>query len=301
MYEYDTLESLRESIIRMRGEIDLNVAVFWNSKLAIFNDITRLELPMDARKTDVNVFCLCLKGSCLCSIDTRHVQLERNSYVMVFSGQTVQMLEMSEDLQCICLCVGKEHGQEMVNRLRDIVPIFMYIRQHPCIVLDEDMADWLSRFLLLFFDEMHSTNDIYRDSAADSMLSTMYYRTASMFANKLAATPLRNSRQEDIFVQFVQCLEQNFQVHREVSFYADQLCVTPKYLSTVVKAVSGRSAGACIDSYVIEEAKNLMRVTRKSVLEVSQMLNFPNQSFFGKYFKRLTGVSPYQYRKSHKE
>jgi len=77
---------------------------------------------------------------------------------------------------------------------------------------------------------------------------------------------------------------------------ARQLCITPKYLTTLIKRISGKSVSEWIDSYVILEAKTLLKYSNMSVQEIAYYLNFPNQSFFGSYFKRNTGMSPSQYK-----
>ena len=89
----------------------------------------------------------------------------------------------------------------------------------------------------------------------------------------------------------------NFVKERSVIFYADQLFLTPKHLSRVIKEVSGRSAGEWIDEQVILEAKARLKTSSLTVQEISDQLGFPNQSFFGKYFKRHVGMSPSDYRK----
>lgn len=94
----------------------------------------------------------------------------------------------------------------------------------------------------------------------------------------------------------MQLLEENFKRERAVAFYAGKLFVTPKHLSAVLKEVSDKTAGEWIDQRVILEAKVLLRSTGLNIQEISAMLNFANQSFFGKYFRHLTGMSPRDYR-----
>lgn len=93
-------------------------------------------------------------------------------------------------------------------------------------------------------------------------------------------------------------VQQHHRRERSVTFYADRLYISPKYLSLVIKEATGRSAGQWIDDMVVLEAKNLLRFSGKNVQQVAYELNFPNQSAFGKYFKHLTGSSPTQYIKS---
>ena len=81
-----------------------------------------------------------------------------------------------------------------------------------------------------------------------------------------------------------------------MGFYARQLCITPKYLTTLIKRISGLSVSEWIDNYVILVAKTLLKYSTMSIQEIAYYLNFPNQSFFGSYFKRNTGMSPSQYK-----
>jgi AraC-like DNA-binding protein len=81
---------------------------------------------------------------------------------------------------------------------------------------------------------------------------------------------------------------------RSIGFYADKLCLTPKYLT--IKEMSGKLAGEWIDDYVMLEAKVLLKSTNMTVQQISERLNFTTQSHFGTYFKRLAGVSPKEYR-----
>jgi len=107
----------------------------------------------------------------------------------------------------------------------------------------------------------------------------------------------QQSRAEAIFANFIRLLEQNFRAQHRVSWYAEQLCITPKYLSETVKKISQRPPNEWIDHYVILEARVLLKDTTKSIKEITDELNFPNQSFLGKYFKEHVGVSPSEYRK----
>ncbi len=114
-----------------------------------------------------------------------------------------------------------------------------------------------------------------------------------------ASTDRRGSvsqRNREVFVRFMDLLDQYHQIERSVAFYADKLFITPKYLSSIVKKVSGENALEWINRYVVLEAKSLLMHSDKSIQEVAYALNFPNPSFFGKYFKHHTGMSPGEYK-----
>jgi AraC-like DNA-binding protein len=91
-------------------------------------------------------------------------------------------------------------------------------------------------------------------------------------------------------------LNQHFKYERSIEFYASKLCVTPKYMTTLIKKTSGKSAMEWINEYVVMEAKHLLKYSDMSIQEISDYLNFSNQSFFAQYFKRFSDYSPSNYR-----
>ena len=95
---------------------------------------------------------------------------------------------------------------------------------------------------------------------------------------------------------FIDCVHKSYKKQRGMEFYADKLSLTPKYLSKLIKDNTGTSALEWIDNYVILEAKAFLKSTNMTIQQISDELNFPSQSFFGKYFKRHVGVSPKEYR-----
>ncbi|MCC8185994.1 MAG: helix-turn-helix domain-containing protein [Bacteroides sp.] len=106
------------------------------------------------------------------------------------------------------------------------------------------------------------------------------------------------SHEQEIFNSFLKLVNMNASKERSLSFYADHLCVTRNYLSIVISRFSGVTAKKWIERAVIMEAKALLKFSTLSMLEIAYKLNFPNDSFFNKYFKRIVGVTPMRYRKS---
>jgi AraC-like DNA-binding protein len=105
-------------------------------------------------------------------------------------------------------------------------------------------------------------------------------------------------RSEKVFTRFLKMVEENCKRERRVSWYAQQQCITPKYLSTAVKRISGRTAVEWIENYVTMELRVMLKNSTKSIKEITEEMNFPNQSFLGKYFKEHVGMTPSAYRKS---
>jgi AraC family transcriptional regulator, transcriptional activator of pobA len=106
------------------------------------------------------------------------------------------------------------------------------------------------------------------------------------------------SRKENLSMNFINAVRRNFKKERSLQYYAAELAITAKHLTETVKEITGKSAGEVIDSFVIQEARMLLDDASLSIAEISDELNFSDQSFFGKFFKRHTGVSPKEYRNS---
>ena len=125
----------------------------------------------------------------------------------------------------------------------------------------------------------------------------MFYDMSNVIWRVEQAGGTPQTRADAIFAQFIRLLQENFRTERRVSWYADQLTITPKYLSEVVKQVSKRTTNEWIDSYVVLEIRVMLRNSTKSIKQICNELNFPNQSFLGKYFKEHVGMSPSEFRK----
>lgn len=104
------------------------------------------------------------------------------------------------------------------------------------------------------------------------------------------------NRGEELFHKFINCIHAHYLDQKEVSFYANELCISPRYLSTITRQVTGESAKTIIDRHIILETKVLLRTTEMTVQEITNHLNFPSQSYLGRYFKKHTGESPIEYR-----
>ena len=106
----------------------------------------------------------------------------------------------------------------------------------------------------------------------------------------------KRERKDELFTRFIQLIIKNYRRNRKLDFYADKLFISPKYLSDVIKKISGRTAHDWIDRYILLEAKILLRSSHKTIQQIADELNFPNNSFFSKYFKKHCGMTPKEYR-----
>ena len=176
----------------------------------------------------------------------------------------------------------------------------LQVEKHPSLPLDGEEWDGVMRSLDgIRIEGARQRNDPYSAEIIRSMIRTLAYKVCRIIARHVetgASDASSRSRNEEYFNQFMGVLARHYMQQRSVGFYAGQLNLTPKYLTTIIRKTSGRTAVQWIDDYVVLEAKNLLKYSTMSIQEISYYLNFPNQSFFGKYFKNHTGMTPTAYR-----
>lgn len=215
------------------------------------------------------------------------------------------------------ICITPDCDIEVKNHTQNF-KFLMYIIYHQCI--EETLSDLGIGFNLLAFTQVfkHTTcNEEYRKYQSDiycelkeelthppyehrklfarSYANLIFINSINLFSQNTLIHNKSKSKQANIYKSFIKLLNENYSSHRDVQYYADCLDITPKYLSSVVSEYSGKNASSWIDEYVTTKAKTLLRDQRFNINDVSKILNFTSQSFFGRYFKRVTGQSPKQY------
>ena len=135
----------------------------------------------------------------------------------------------------------------------------------------------------------------FRIQVLENLIRVFYYGGIRYLPSRNEG---KHKSKNNVVDHFMELVQEHYREQRLIGFYADKLCITPKYLSKLIKEHTGRSAGEWIDNHVILEARAMLQSSDMTIQQIAASLNFPNQSFFGKYFKRATGLSPKQYRSS---
>ena len=129
------------------------------------------------------------------------------------------------------------------------------------------------------------------------LLLALTYRICSIYNRKLITNRENVGHKHDVFIRLIQLIEQNYTKERGVEFYADKLCLSPKYLSALSKSICGYTVQELIFKSIIRKSISLLKNTQKNIQEISDFFNFPNASYFGTFFKKQTGMSPQLYRR----
>lgn len=249
------------------------------------------------------VAAYCRKGHFKCTINLTEYDIHDGMLVVNIPNNIIQLEPVDRDGELVELTIVAVSPQYMTTLSSDLGKIFVdaiNMLKSPIMKMVPEEVELATQYFKLI-DNVINTNSEYRNTSISYLLTSVFYLIGGMLKKRLDAEAvdddkIPSTRHKRVFESFVELVEKYHNKERSVSFYADKLCITPKYLSQIVKNVSGFSAPELISKYVILEAQHLLRHTDLSVKEIADQLNFPNQSFFYKYFKSHTGCTPNSYR-----
>ncbi len=247
----------------------------------------------------------CRRGMVEVSLEDKHFQITPGDIYIYMASTLVHLLHKSEDAEGVMVEVDLEYIIPIVNKVMN-VENQLFMREHPCISLSAEQCAHLEYLLNNLWERIKAEgtqeegNAQYRHLKLElikSMGQTLCYEVLNMYFANQPLRPLAQSKKDVVFQNFMLALFRYYRRERDVSFYANMQHITPRYFSTIIKEKSGNSALQWIVQMVITEAKQLLEGSDLSIKEIASQLNFPTQSFFGKYFKQYVGISPKEYRK----
>lgn len=292
MLDDNTFNLISDSTLSELGKdsLDNEVWIF-----DYFGKDIREKCPM---KLQMPIFAICVKGSVTLHVNLNDYTITQNCLIILSPESILQGITASDDAKGLLLGVGRKSTDDIIPDIHTILPMIIEWKASPIISLSEDDSQCLQEFHALLWKLIKSEKGPYRRHIVHNILRAMLYKVLDIYkSNHNIPLNTKRSRNDEIFYNFIQRVEKDFKKERSVQYYADKLFITPKYLTSVIKAMSGQTASDWINNYVILEAKVMLRSSSKTILEISNDLNFTNQSFFGKYFKLHTGMSPQAYRK----
>lgn len=267
-------------------------------ELLLFSDFTDIPVPDVPKRMNCIFVALCLKGEARYTVDTEERTVKANDVIIISPGQVLNNSSLSADLSGVAIMMSENFFNEVLQGVHDLSSLFLFSRTHPVFQLRADEADNIITYFNLIRNKVTTVDHHFRRDVVRSLMAAMIYDISHVMYGVQQGNSQKQTRAEAIFTSFIRLVEQNFRQERRVSWYGEQLCITPKYLSETVKAVSRRTPNEWIDKYVTLELRVQLKNTAKSIKEIAKELNFPNQSFLGKYFKEHVGMSPSAYRKS---
>jgi AraC-like DNA-binding protein len=234
----------------------------------------------------------------------------REGSLMILTDQDIVKVEKGSDdeiknLHWVMIAMSQNFLSDLRVDFKKILSEGVTLLETPVIHLNQEIRGYFEDYLKLIGKLADSQLPMYGD-AVRSLISSMVSIAAGQWIadvnrlrdRKLITVDPSSERKMLVFRRFIKLVSEHHTRQRQVLFYADQLCMSPKYLSKLVKEVSGKSAPEWIGAYVMLEAKHLLKYSDMSVKEIVFRLNFSNQTVFYKYFKAHSGMTPTEYRDS---
>ncbi|HJB85531.1 MAG TPA: helix-turn-helix domain-containing protein [Candidatus Alistipes merdigallinarum] len=249
----------------------------------------------DPFKIEFTMILFCLGGSMRIQLNLTEYELNKNCILLVQQGSIGQCLEISPDCKLVFFAFSKNYF--VVEPLHGAIIIRKFLMQQSMLrVTDEQMEEQMQIYRTLR-QKIEQSDYYYKRDLIMSYMQVLCCNACQLMIPYVQMQEAQiGNRKKQIYDKFMELLQQYYATERSIGFYADKMCITPKYLSQMVYAVSGRHAGDWIRDYVILEAKALLKSRKYTIQQISDMLNFANQSFFGVYFKKEVGCSPKAYQ-----
>lgn len=239
-----------------------------------------------------------VKGSLHIRVNLHEVEVHEGQVLAMMPGCIFEGLAMSTDLRFCGLIIEDDFMETMRKNVGLRIDLTRRYCNYSVHSLPPNVLDNHLQMYKLLCRELAREDYYYKKEVIQRYCEIWVLKNISLNDTVQEKPELNKplNRKEQIFYDFLTLLEQYYTQERSISFYADRMCLTPKYLSTIIKEVSGKHGMQWIDDYVSLEAKALLRNSDLSVKQISDQLNFPSQSMFGRFFKKMTGYSPKQYK-----
>ncbi|MDR0835534.1 MAG: helix-turn-helix domain-containing protein [Tannerella sp.] len=243
-------------------------------------------------RVDVTTAIICIQGTTRGLVNLQPFTTQAPCLIILLPDQILQHEYFSEDFSGLFIVMSRRFEASL--NLHEEFSLFLSVRNNPCIPLNDNELDAMLGYYSMMKRTVSIKDNPRRLEIAKHLTLAFFYGLGYEHHKPLDED--KKSKHEILTQNFLKQVQVHYKVHRDIGFYADKLCLTPKHLSKVIKDSSGKTADEWIDDYVTLEAKALLKSTNMTIQQISDELNFPSQSFFGKYFKRNTGMSPKTYR-----
>ncbi len=267
-----------------------NYAVYYE----VDNALNRTNAPIRVLGLTI---ALCIRGEGEVGIGVKKYKFTKNSLMLLNPNQYVHSLSSTEPVKIMALGCNLEMIESIMPKISGLLPLIIHNPIESVSLLSDQNSLDIQEYMRLIGDKLKAVDSPLKRTKVSNLIQALLCEIIEKHYVNNEGIEKPQSRKEEILSKFILEVLQNFRTERSVAFYADRLCVTPKHLSAVAKDISGHTASELIDHYVIMEAKIMLAETALTIQEISNKLNFANQSFFGKYFKHLTGYSPSTFRK----
>ncbi len=280
--------------------IDNQLAMFTFSELTSElkrRDPDYLDALRRPHKYEFFLFINHTSGGAKFKLDMEEYEVETGGNIITcIPGQIVLLESVTPDFDADVMILSSQFMESLLVYLKGTIPVRFGMMRQIVIKINEQEKQMQEVFVKAVKHVLKQTDNPFRLQMVQHVMMAIFYASDKPQSISNKSDVIRTNA-DQLTKQFLELVKENFRKERQLKFYADELCITPRYLSRVVKECSGSSAADWIERYVVLEARALLKSTNMNIQQISDSLNFPSQTFFGKYFKRRVGMSPKEYRR----
>lgn len=254
--------------------------------------------PSKPVKILVTMTLYCLEGCMKIRANLMEYTIKKNDLLSLQPGSIGECLHMSSDFRLILIIFPNNHNftDLYTKNPQTALQLGSFIQEKAKLSLSQEQMDEFTCLYRIICKQLDDPDFKLKKDLLSGYMQILFCMVSHALQERTQQQEEPPKRQNELFHRFIQLVHEHCQQERNIVFYADKLCITPKYLSQLIHRASGKFASDWIRDFVILEAKALLKNEKFSVQQISDMLHFPNPSFFGKYFKAATGMTPRQYR-----
>lgn len=247
---------------------------------------------------DKVVHILCLDGSMSFDFRNTHYNIAEGDYVIITNVSFVSGLTRSEDFKAVSMCFPESFVTPMALRSNYGIIGHLSLLQNPVMKLSGKDFIKCRTDLLRIRERLSDNNHLFKEEMISYLLAAHILDLYDIHAR--ANIPDEPSERTFILLgRFIAMLyKKEYMRHRDLPYYASELCITPHYLSEICKKVSGRPATYWIDRFTLQEVTRLLCQKELTLKDVAARMNFSSVSYFSRYVQKRTGLYPTEYRKS---
>lgn len=264
----------------------------------LFNRCEDLPFSDSPRQLSGIVIILCLGGSMSVNVCDRVFTIGRNECLVINSVHVINCYSYTRDCRCLAIYGTSDFYQEVGAGWNELSSLFLSIRQKSVITLSDQEVTIFRDYFNAIQNRVQWGRHRFLRKVTTFLFSAMVLDLGHLIWDQHDTDDgVEYKKCDKVFSDFIRLVENNYLTQRRVAWYAEQLNITPKYLSEIVKNSSRQTPNEWIEKYVVMEIRSLLRNSTLSIKEITERMGFPNQSFLGKYFKQRVGISPSAYRR----
>ncbi len=269
---------------------------YMDRNIIFLNNVKDLSIVDDLPRKNMFVSIICYKGRLQLKINTIPHTVQTSQILSCHPNDALSDTMISPDFQGAILCLSSEIVLQLFGE-NDIWSYFSRFSASPIVHISKESLRMLKIYDEAFHTKIKTEQSVFKRETLSLIIKCLLYEIMENMNTYMPSLTKGLSQKDILFKHFIDLLSGSTVKPRSVSWYAERLCITPKYLSTVCKQVTNKTAFEWINEYVAVDICHLLKNTNKSIKEIVDILKFPNASFFGSYCRKRFGMSPMEYRK----